>query len=89
MNGGYFIVDCTGLDLNSLGTVDGIYKKMLSAYDSGKLVLLGGVKNSTAIYTPVPVFLFTALVSSDTVVKFSIGSNTYIVADDDSVTAQV
>lgn len=89
MNGGYFLVDCTGLDLNSLGTVSGIYDNMLKAYNSGKLVLLGGIKNSTALYTPVPVFLFTALVSSDTVVKFSIGSATYIVADDDSVTLEV
>lgn len=89
MNGGYFLVDCTGLDLNSLGTVDGIYDKLLSACTSGKLVLLGGVKNSTAVYTPVPVFLYTAVVVSDTVVKFSIGSQGYTVADDDSVTADV
>lgn len=89
MNGGYFLVDCTGLDLNSLGTVNGIYDKMLSAVASGKLVLLGGIKNSTAAYTPVPVFLYTAHDSTDTVVKFAIGSQGYTVADDDSVTADV
>lgn len=89
MNGGYFLIDCTGLDLNSPGTVSGIYDNMLKAYDSGKLVLLGGIKNSTAAYTPVPVFLYTALVSTDTVVKFTIGSQGYTVADNDSVTADV
>ena len=89
MNGGYFLVDCTGLDLNSLGTVDGIYDKLLSANASGKLVLLGGVKNNTAIYSPIPVFIYTALVSTDTVIKFAIGSQGYTVADDDSVTADV
>ena len=89
MKGGYTLVDCTGLDLNSLSTIDGIYEKFLAAYNTGKLAVLEGVKNSTAVYTPIPVFLYTAVVSSDTVVKFAIGSNTYIVADDDSVTLQV
>ena len=89
MNGGYFIVDCTGLDLNSLGTVSGIYDNLLKAYESGKLVILGGIKNSTAVYGPVPVFLYTALVSTATVVKFSIGSASYTVAANDSVTLDV
>ena len=89
MNGGYFLVDCTGLDLNSPGTVSGLYDNLLAAYASGKPVILGGIKNSSAKYSPMPIFIYTAVVSSDTVVKFTIGTQGYTVADNDSVTADV
>ena len=34
MNGGYAIVDCIGLNLGSLGKVDGIYAKVKAAIDA-------------------------------------------------------
>lgn len=40
VNGGYILVDCTGLDLNtdSKQTITGIFKKVETAFKSGKPV---------------------------------------------------
>lgn len=40
-NGGYILVDCTGVDLlsQSAVTVTGLYAKSKSAYDSGKPII--------------------------------------------------
>lgn len=39
-NGGYILVDCTGLDLNTdtKQTISGIFKKVATAFESGKPV---------------------------------------------------
>ena len=39
-NGGYILVDCTGLDLNTdtKQTISGIFKKVTTAFESGKPV---------------------------------------------------
>lgn len=56
MNGGYALIDCTGLDLNDLGTVGGLYSKLDNAIKSGKFVLLANVVNDTTKFTPIPAF---------------------------------
>lgn len=52
MNGGYAMVDCTGLNLGELGTVTGIYKKMKLAIKTGKPIVLSGVVNGEQEFTP-------------------------------------
>lgn len=56
MNGGYALVDCAGLDLGNLGTVNGLYSKLDSAIKSGKFVLLANVVNGDTKFSPIPAF---------------------------------
>lgn len=52
--GGYALVDCTGLSLtkSTKQTITGVYNRIKSAYDSGKLVLLTNTGSS-----PMPVMV--------------------------------
>ena len=52
MNGGYAMVDCTGLDLGELGTVTGLYASTKAAIESGKPLVLSGVVNGEQAFTP-------------------------------------
>lgn len=52
MNGGYAMVDCTGLDLGDLGTVTGLYSKTKAAIESEKPLVLSGVVNGEQAFTP-------------------------------------
>ena len=36
MNGGYAIIDCSGVDLGDLGTVTGFYARVKDAIKTGK-----------------------------------------------------
>lgn len=56
MNGGYALVDCTGVDLGDLGTVNGLYSKLDSAIKSGKFILLANVVNGDTNFSPIPSF---------------------------------
>ena len=56
MNGGYALVDCTGVDLGDLGTVNGLYSKLDSAIKSGKFILLANVVNGDITLSPIPSF---------------------------------
>lgn len=56
MNGGYALIDCTGLDLNNLGTVNGLYAQVKAAVDNDKPILLVNVKNNTQKFSPIPAF---------------------------------
>lgn len=56
MNGGYALVDCTGVDLGDLGTVNGLYSKLDSAIKSGKFILLANVVNGDTSFSPIPAF---------------------------------
>lgn len=49
--GGYSIIDCTGVDLGNLGTVNGLYEKAKAAIATGKPLILKGVVNSTQKFT--------------------------------------
>ena len=51
MNGGYAMIDCTGVDLGNLGTVDGLYEKSKAAINTGKPLVLKGAVNSTQKFT--------------------------------------
>lgn len=56
MNGGYALVDCAGVDLGNLGTVNGLYSKLDSAIKSGKFILLTNVVNGDTTFSPIPAF---------------------------------
>ena len=53
MNGGYALVDCTGIDLNDLGEVTGIYERVKNAIKSEKPIVLCGIVNDTQAFTPI------------------------------------
>lgn len=52
MNGGYVMVDCTGVDFNNLGTVTGLYAKVKAAIAIGKPIVLHGIVNDSQAFTP-------------------------------------
>lgn len=56
MNGGYAIIDCTGLNLGNPGTVSGLYAKVKSALDAKKPFWLFNVVNGTTAFSPIPAF---------------------------------
>lgn len=53
---GYAIIDCAGLDLGDLGTVNGLYNQIDNAIKHGKFMLLANVVNGTTKFTPIPAF---------------------------------
>lgn len=53
MNGGYCLIDFTGVDLGNLGTVPGIYNATKQAIETGKLIVLTGVVNGEKALTPI------------------------------------
>lgn len=57
MNGGYVMVDATGIDLlaESSKTVAGIYNKFLNALKAGKPIIAYGISYSTAVSSPIAV----------------------------------
>lgn len=85
MKGGYSLIDATGLNLGNVGTVDGIYAKLMTAYKANKFVLLSGVVNGTAKFTPIPAFLATETVESATVIILTIMNLPYRVSSDNSI----
>lgn len=82
-NSGYVMVDCTGLDLGDLGTVDGLYSKVKDAVDSGKLILLGGIVNGDQTFSPIPAY---GGIESTTSVFVSFFPVTIHIDSDDAVT---
>ena len=53
MNGGYSIIDCSGVDLGTLGTVTGIYAKAKAAIETGKPLVLSGIVNGGQSFTAI------------------------------------
>ena len=81
MKGGYSLVDVTGLDLDNLQKVNGIYEKMSIAYEANKLVIIEGCKNGTAKFTPIPVFL----AKENTVIVMTLMNLPYRISSDDTI----
>lgn len=52
MNGGYAIINCTGLDLGDLGTVPGLYAAAKRAIGTNKPLVLTGIVNGDQAFTP-------------------------------------
>lgn len=56
MNGGYVMVDCTGIDLGNLGTVPGLYNQVKNAVKTGKPIVLNGIVNAKQAFTPITAY---------------------------------
>lgn len=85
MKGGYTLVDCTGFDLANPGTVDGIYNKMMNAYNSNKLVVCQNLKNGSSVFTPISSFLGLEIDGSTTTIILTIMNLPYRISADDSI----
>ena len=84
MVGGYVMIDCTGLDVASLGTVAGLCEKIASAYNTKKNVILCNIKNGNAILSAVATVITP---QSGGAYHFSVNSNVYNITNADVVTA--
>lgn len=82
MNGGYSMIDCTGLDLANLGTVNGLYEKTKTAIGTGKPLVLKGVKNNTQNYTDIVAY---GGIESSTSVLLSFSNITLHISNQDVV----
>ena len=56
MNGGYAMIDCTGIDLGNLGTVSGLYARIKSALGTEKPLVLFGLVNGEQEFSPIVAF---------------------------------
>ena len=52
MNGGYAMVDFTGLNLSDPGTSPGIYQRTKTAIETGKPIVISGIVNGEQAFTP-------------------------------------
>ena len=80
---GYVMVDCTGLDLNDLGTVKGLYQKVIDAINSAKPIILCGIVNDDQGFSPISAF---GGIESTTSVFLSFFPVTLHIDSDDVVT---
>lgn len=53
MNGGYAMIDFSGVDLNDLGTKTGIYNAVKAAIATEKPIVISGIVNNTQKFTPI------------------------------------
>lgn len=79
---GYVMVDCTGFDFSNVTKIDGIYKKMLAAYNTGKFVLCEHMVNGTSKFSPIPAFLTIA----NNKIVLTVMNIAYNIASDDTIT---
>lgn len=83
LNGGYAMIDCSGLDLGDLGKVDGLYSRAKNALKTGKPVVLYNVVNGSQGFTPITGY---GGEESDTSVFISFFPVTIHIANTDIVT---
>ena len=53
MNGGYVMIDLTGVDLSELGVHDGAYEAVKNAVTIGKPVVISGLVNGSQGFSPI------------------------------------
>lgn len=85
MNGGYFNVDCTGLDLSKSEkqTITGIWDKAVNAMQINKPLMVYGCSYSAALVSPVSAFGW--YIAADEIVI--VGATLHIhIKNDDSAT---
>lgn len=85
MNGGYFNVDCAGLDLSKSEkqTITGIWDKAVTAMQIEKPIMVYGCTHSNALVSPVPAFGW--YIAADEIVI--VGATLHVhIKNDDSAT---
>jgi hypothetical protein len=85
MKGGYFNVDCSGLDLNksTAQTIEGIWDKAVTALRTDKPIVAYGCTYGTTLVSPVPVFGW--YIAADEIVI--VGATLHVhIKDNDSAT---
>lgn len=83
MNGGYSMVDCTGLDLGNPGTINGLYAQVKNAVKSNKPIYLYNLVNGEQALTPIAVY---GGLESSTSVFLSFSTTTLHISNADVVT---
>lgn len=53
MNGGYAMIDFSGVDLGDLGTVTGIYDRTKDAIETGKPLVICNIVNGEQSFSPI------------------------------------
>lgn len=89
MKSGYVMVDCTGFDFSNVGKIDGIYEKMLAAYNTGKFVLCENMVNGSAKFSPIPAFLATAKSGENVYIVLTVMNIAYNITSDDTISTDV
>lgn len=85
MVGGYTMVDATGLNLGNLAKVDGIYNKLMTAYNANKPTWLYNVVNGSAGFTPIPCFIAVEVDGTTKTIILAIMNLPYRVSADDTI----
>ena len=89
MKSGYVLVDCTGFDFSNVGKVDGIYAKMVAAYNTKKFVLCENMVNGSAKFSPIPAFLALAGSGDNVYVVLTVMNIAYNITKDDNISTDV
>lgn len=89
MNGGYYMVDCTGLELasNEVQTMPGIWGDAVDAIESGKPIIAHGCTYDDAEVSPVTAFGW--YIHSDEIVIVGATLHIHIKDDDTAVVVDV
>jgi len=84
-NGGYVMIDCTGLDLtkSTAQSITGLYNKVKTAMQSGKMIYAVNANWGGKNITPISVF---AIQTSDDTITCTASTLQVIVTNADSVT---
>ena len=85
MNGGYIMVNGSGLDLaaESAQTIEGIYSQVDTAYKTGKPVYIYGCVSGSAAVSPIAIML---LQTNETTYTATAGTQQLVITDADAVT---
>ena len=89
MKNGYVMVDCTGFDFSDIKKIDGIYERMLAAYNSKKFVLCENMVNGSAKFSPIPAFLATAKSGNTDYIVLTVMNLAYNITSDDNISTDV
>ena len=89
MRGGYFNVDCTGLDLtkSEKQTISGIWDKAVTAMKTYKPIMAYGCTYGTALVSPVPAFGW--YIAADEIVIVGATLHVHIKSDDSATVLDV
>ena len=83
MNGGYSMLDFSGVDLGNLGKKDGAYADTKAALATGKPIVINGIVNGVQAFSPIVAY---GGIESTTSVFLSFFPVTIHIDKDDNIT---